>query len=201
MLKIIETLTSSARLWSRAEVPATPCPVPPRSGVYAWFFQELPPPLDENGCLMRDGLCLLYVGISPKRPPRNGKPPSRGTLRSRIQNHFRGDAKGSTLRLTLGCLLAESLGIELRRIGSGKRRTFSTGEQLLSEWMARNAHVCWVECPEPWKVEGAAISQLSLPLNIDQNAAHRFCATLKAIRLAATTKANRLPVLTTARGQ
>jgi hypothetical protein len=182
-------------LYSRTEVLATPCPVPPRSGVYAWFFQELPPHLDGSGCVMRDGLTLLYVGISPKKPPKNGKPPSSGTLRSRIQNHFRGNAKGSTLRLTLGCLLSERLRIELRRVGSGKRRTFSTGEQLLSEWMARNAHVCWVECAEPWKVEEVAISQLCLPLNIDQNAANSFCATLKAVRSAAATRAKRLPVL------
>lgn len=32
-------------------------------------------------------------------------------------------ACGSTLRLTLGCLLAEQLGIQLRRVGSGARVT------------------------------------------------------------------------------
>jgi hypothetical protein len=51
------------------------------------------------------------------------------------------NAEGSTLRLTLGCLLADELGIELRRVGSGKRFTFSTGEKRLSEWMEANARI------------------------------------------------------------
>ena len=50
---------------------------------------------------------------------------------------YRGNAYGSTLRLTLGCLLADQLGIELRRVGSGTRLTFGDGEQALSEWMRR----------------------------------------------------------------
>jgi hypothetical protein len=43
-----------------------------------------------------------------------------------------GNAEGSTLRLSSGCILAEQLGIQLRRVGSGKRLTFGTGEQRLS---------------------------------------------------------------------
>jgi hypothetical protein len=75
---------------------------------------------------------MLYVGISPKASPKNGKPPSRQTLRSRVRYHYCGNAEGSTLRLTLGCLLAEKLCMDLRRVGSGKRRTFFHGERLLS---------------------------------------------------------------------
>jgi hypothetical protein len=70
---------------------------------------------------------LLYVGVSPSEPPRNGKAPSQQNLRKRIRYHFRGNAAGSTLRLTLGSLLAAELGIELRRVGSGNRFTFSDG--------------------------------------------------------------------------
>lgn len=79
------------------------------------------------------------MGISPKRPPTNGRPPSRENLQSRIRYHFRGNAEGSTLRLTLGCLL----GLELRRVGSGKRLTFAAGEARLTQWLADNARVCW----------------------------------------------------------
>ncbi|MET8121086.1 GIY-YIG nuclease family protein [Micromonospora sp. NPDC005189] len=67
---------------------------------------------------------LLYVDISPKAPPGNGRPPSRQTIRGRIRYHYRGNAAGSTLRLTLGSLLAGELGIGLRRVGSGNRLTF-----------------------------------------------------------------------------
>jgi hypothetical protein len=35
-----------------------------------------------------------------------------------IRYHYTGNASGSTLRLTLGCLLAERLGIQLRRVGA-----------------------------------------------------------------------------------
>jgi hypothetical protein len=73
---------------------------------------------------------LLYVGISP--PPKNGAKPSKQTMRERIRYHYQGNAEGSTLRLTLGCLLSEELDIELRRVGSGKRMTYAAGEEVLS---------------------------------------------------------------------
>jgi hypothetical protein len=45
-----------------------------------------------------------------------------------VRYHYRGNTAGSTLRLTLGCLL----GLELRRVGSGKRMTFGkAGEATL----------------------------------------------------------------------
>jgi hypothetical protein len=55
---------------------------------------------------------------------------------SRNRYHYRGNAEGSTLRLTLGCLLSSSLGLRLRRVGSGKRLTFADGEARLSESMS-----------------------------------------------------------------
>jgi hypothetical protein len=91
--------------------------------------------------------------ISPSARPANGKRPSRQTLLSRIRYHYCGNAEGSTLRLTLGCLLAEQLGIELRRVGSGNRMTFGQGEAKLSEWMAENAFVVFHVCDTPWELE------------------------------------------------
>ncbi len=117
---------------TRAEVLARPCPIPAEPGVYGWWFRRLPADIDVSRCERRGGLTLLYAGISPGPPPRNGKPPSRQHLRTRVTYHFRGDAEGSTLRKTLGCLLAGELGIELRRVGSGTRRTFATGEAALT---------------------------------------------------------------------
>src|SRR5689334_21183500 len=80
---------------------------------------------------------LLYVGIAPRHMrPRV----SRQSLRTRIRYHLRGNADGSTLRLTLGCLI----GLELRRVGSGARMTFGrAGEAALDAWLAGNARVCW----------------------------------------------------------
>jgi hypothetical protein len=116
-------------------------------------------------------------------------------LRTRIRYHFRGNAYGSTLRLTLGSLLAEELAIELRLVGSGTRLTFSSGEAQLSDWMRRHARVCWIEHPEPWILEHALITELALPLNLDQNAHSPFRKTLSAIRGAQRSRARSLPVV------
>ena len=124
------------------------------------------------------GLALLYVGISPKPPSAVGTP-SRQTLRSRLRYHFRGNAEGSTLRLSLGCLLSQSLGIELRRVGSGRRMTFGAGERALSDWLERNARVAWLACDEPWRIEKHMIRSVSLPLNLDQNRHHGFTGSFR----------------------
>jgi len=83
--------------------------------VYGWYFSELPWPIDTSQCVTWDGGTLLYGGIAPKAPPANGRPASQQSLRHRIRYHYTGNAAGSTLRLTLGCLLAERLGIQLHR--------------------------------------------------------------------------------------
>ena len=118
---------------------------------------EPPTPLDTSRCVKRDGLTLLYVGISPKAPSANGREASRQTLRARIRTHYTGNAEGSTLHRTLGCMLAARLGIELRRVGSGGRLTFTDGEPVLSRWMAANALVSWEAYDRPWEVEDALI--------------------------------------------
>ncbi|URN12399.1 hypothetical protein LUW77_14055 [Streptomyces radiopugnans] len=110
-----------------------------------------------------------------------------------MRYHFRGNAVGSTLRLTLGCLL----GLELRRVGSGKRMTFGkVGEAELSQWMAKHARVCWVEHPEPWTVESDLITRLDLPLNLDQNRHNGFHARLTELRVQARQRARELPIST-----
>lgn len=69
-----------------------------------------------EGCITQNGYTLLYVGISPDK---KGKPNSRANLRQRIKTHYSGNAEGSTLRRTLGVLLATEQ-FPLRRVGSGK---------------------------------------------------------------------------------
>lgn len=182
------------RLWSRPEVRSRQCPVPRSPGVYAWYFRGLDS-VPSSLPVTPDGSRLLYVGISPSAPPKNGKALSSQTLKSRIRYHFCGNAEGSTLRLTLGCLLAEELGLELRRVGGGKRMTFSAGEARLSEWMASNARVAWIVCEEPWKVEEELIAKTDLPLNLDQNRTHGFHPTLSRLRKACKDSARQLPIL------
>lgn len=189
-----ELLLKPARLWSRADIRSKPCPVPKAPGVYAWYFRKVPLTVPVEKCVRRDDLTLLYIGISPTADPKNGKAPSRQTLYSRICYHMRGNAEGSILRLTLGCLLASELGIELRRVGSGKRMTFADGEKKLSQWLDRNAFVSWMVCAQPWVIEHELIQTICLPLNLDQNKAHTFHAQLSALRRSARERARHLPV-------
>lgn len=194
---LLDGLVQPTRLWSRGEVLARPSPLPSRSGVYGWYFRELPWPIDTTQCVTWDGCTLLYGGIAPKAPPANSRPASQQTLRHRIRYHYTGNAAGSTLRLTLGCLLAERLGTQLRRVGSGRRFTFAAGEGRLSAWMADNAYVTWVETERPWLAEQQFIASVSLPLNLDQNRHHAFHQQLTKVRADARMTARMLPVVST----
>ncbi|SDC13281.1 GIY-YIG nuclease family protein [Actinokineospora iranica] len=96
---IIARLRRPERLWTRDEVHVRPSPVPAVPGVYGWHFTSAP---HES----LDGGRLLYVGVAPRQ------------IRGPVRQHFRGNAAGSTLRLTLGCLL----GLELRQVGVAGQR-------------------------------------------------------------------------------
>ena len=92
------SLVSPQKLWFREEVLRSPSVVPAAPGVYAWYFKRAPPHVPTECCVASDGKVLLYVGISPKAPPANGRPASRQNLRTRLRYHMRGNAEGSTLR-------------------------------------------------------------------------------------------------------
>src|SRR5437762_3332737 len=96
------TLLQPAELLSASDVLGRPSAAPAEPGIYAWYFSEVPGGIDTSGCFSLDCHKLLYIGISPSAPPLNGKAPSRSTIRNRLQQHFGGNAEGSTLRLTLG---------------------------------------------------------------------------------------------------
>src|SRR5690349_13002148 len=80
---VMAAITKPDRLWSREEVLSRPCPVPAASGVYGWYFRDLPCIADTTGCADAYGLKLLYVGISPSQPATIGKVPTRQNLRKR----------------------------------------------------------------------------------------------------------------------
>ncbi|WP_186629018.1 GIY-YIG nuclease family protein [Rhodococcus sp. BP22] len=189
------SLYLGAQLYNRTEVLTRPCPVPAMPGVYGWWFDQLPSSdIDTSDCQKRDGLTLLYAGISPSRPPMNGKAPSKQNIRKRIRYHYRGNAYGSTLRFTLGSLLSEELDIKLRRVGSG-RLHFHQGEWAINDWMDKHAFVSWVTHPEPWVLEGDLIEQYDLPLNLMGNTRNSFHARLTKARSDQRAGALDLPVL------
>jgi hypothetical protein len=178
-----------APLFTRRQILETPDVVPAARGVYAWFYRSLPPGVPTEGCHDRHGMKLLYVGISPKDDR------SRQTLRRRIVYHLRGNAEGSTLRLTLGVLLTPVSGFPLRRVGSGQRLTFThAGEQWLDAWLEDNAAVCWISDSEPWALERNLLASASLPLNIQHNRDHPFCSHLTRARQQAKADARAAPI-------
>ena len=191
----ISAFLNPQRVYSRQEVLARPSPVPAAGGVYGWWFRCLPPLVDARDCHPHGDLRLLYAGISPRQPPRDGRPSSQQTLRQRLRMHYAGNAEGSTLRKTLGCLLSGELGIQLRRVGSGTRKTFAEGEQVLSAWMADNVFVSWVIREHPWELEDDLIAAVDLPLNLEGNSRNRFHQVLTQARARCVAQANALPVL------
>jgi hypothetical protein len=160
--------------FSRQEVLALPSPVQGAGGVYDRWFHCLPPLVDARGCHRYEELTLLHARISPRQPPRNGSPSSQQTLRQRLRTHYAGNAEGSTLRKTLGYLLAGELNIQLRRVGSGTRKTFVEGKRALSAWMATTPSsagsaamcpvCCWLSSAFPWLRAIRVPERLSLPL-------------------------------------
>ncbi|MGH6963812.1 MAG: GIY-YIG nuclease family protein [Phenylobacterium sp.] len=187
----------TGQLASRRDVLSRPSVVPSSPGVYAWYFSRVPPGIDTTECHVVGGQTLLYVGISPKEPPTNGRPPSRSTLRQRLRTHYAGNAAGSTLRKTLGCLLTSELGYPLRRVGSGDRLTFTNpGEQALDSWLEANAFVTWVVSDRPWEVERQVLlSGIPLPLNIRDNPCAAHTEHLGGVRRRAVAAALALPVV------
>lgn len=188
----LSALTNPPLLFSRSAVLTKTCPVPQEPGAYAWFFNEVPYRVPTDDCVIKDGLTLLYVGISPDKI---AKPTSQQNLRKRITNHYRGNAEGSTLRRSLGVLLTDQSDFPLRRVGSGTRMTFThLGEQWLDGWMEKNAFVGWVEHIAPWKLEDELLGTVSLPLNVKGNNDHIFANELSRMRKEAIRRAREMPV-------
>jgi hypothetical protein len=132
----------------------------------------------------------LYVGIAPARPA----PPDarlRRHLRVRLRTHYRSNADASTLRLTLGSLLAERLGLQLELTPSGRFVFGREGEARLSEWMAAHAFVAWAVDSDPWVTEDSLLEQYDLPLNLQGNRRHSNWQALTEARARARAQALR----------
>lgn len=195
MNEVGNILLHPTKLWSRVEILGRSSAVPKEPGIYAWYFREIPPLVPIDRCVTHEGLTLLYIGISPQASSKKGKESSKQNLSTRLKFHMNGNAYGSTLRLSLGCLLSKQLGIQLRRVGSGKRRTFADGEKKLSSWLEQNAFVIWAVTSEPWLIETDLLKTVSLPVNLAQNDSHVFHAVLSTMRKNARALADELPVL------
>ena len=82
---------------------------------------------------------------------------------------------------------------QLRRVESGKWRSFAAGEAVLSAWMDAIALVTWPADPVPWRLEARLIGVLCVPLNLDQNDGHPFHRVLTEVRRRAKARAPERP--------
>lgn len=164
----------------RADIVSGRVLLPQAPGVYAWCFAKPPPGVPFADCLFHEDCPMLYVGISPDS---RSKPGSRQGIRSRVQHHMCGNAEGSTLRRTLGVLLAGQSDFPLRRVGSGKRMTLThLGEQWLDRWLDENALLFWRPVDKPSLLEEEIIANVSCPLNLRDNERHPFNRSLREMR-------------------
>ncbi|WP_223624098.1 GIY-YIG nuclease family protein [Microbacterium sp. EST19A] len=156
-----ERILSPASLHAVAEVRSSPtCP-----GIYGWWMKRGALDIPDAPYQEKDGHQLLYVGISPRRPSAAGRT-SKSTVRDRLVTHATKDASRSTLRRTLGVLLADDLGLTLG-VHRGREHYGSEGEALITQWLVANARVAWAVDPAPWEAEEEMLAQATLALNLD----------------------------------
>ena len=142
------------------------------SGVYGWYFDELPPYVPKDDCTyIKTGLWpfrtkwwLLYIGKASNLSQRL------------LLEHYEGDlVRGkamSSLRQTLGCLLCKELGLYLWKYKDFPKREYTfgnEGEEKLSKWMTKHARVAYVLTEDIVELEEEAIDYYTLPLNSQGN--------------------------------
>jgi hypothetical protein len=171
---VIDSFRNPARLYSRNELVTQPGLIPSQAGIYGWYFDDLPHGAIADIGTVVDGWSLLYIGIAP------GRPGSASNLRNRLWTHLTANARRSTLRLSLGSLLFESIGLEA--VAASGKVSFGATEAKLSAWLDVHARVCWAEYLEPWTIEAEVVRSLSVPLNRGHNEAHSFYPTMGEIR-------------------
>ena len=172
----ITLLTKKSKLYSREEILNNNSLIPAENGFYVWFFSHVPKQIPLEKSFKRDGYTLLFLGSVPS------KKGSSSNLRTSIVNqHLKGNVYDSTLRFSLACLLKEKLNISFNKHGS--RIFIGDDEELIDEWLNKNARIAYLVDEEPWIDKVEMIKELNLPLNIEHNQEHTFYATLKKLRL------------------
>lgn len=176
-----ERILHPVSLQAVAEVRASPA----SPGIYGWWVKKGTLDIPDAPYQDKDGHQLLYVGISPRRPSAAGRK-SKSTVRDRLVTHATKDASRSTLRRTLGVLLADDLGLTLG-VHRGREHYGPEGEALISHWLDANARIAWVIDAEPWEAEEALLAQATLALNLDgrSDAFARFISSRRRSALAA----------------
>lgn len=150
-----------------------------RPGLYAWWGDSHARST-LGGRLDSDLPELLYVGQAGATRWPSGKRSS-ATLGSRIRSqHIRGNARSSTFRLTVSCLLMEAL--QLKSEGG---RLDRASNLRVSEWIATHLHIAIAPFDDRDKlgvVEAEVVRVLDPPLNLDHCASTPCRARLTELR-------------------
>jgi hypothetical protein len=104
------------------------------------------------------------------------------SIRCRLRSHVLGDSRRSTLRMTLGVLLAPQLGFQ--PIGTPGQSYFEFGEQeaVLSRWIEDHVSFAFCKCATPTSIERNLILQFRPVLNITHQRTSRHARRLMQLR-------------------
>ena len=188
--EVLEKLRKPERLYSYSDVIGRHSVVPKKAGIYGVYFKEIPPLVPTDGCVVKEGKTLLYVGKSNLGKTAN--------LRERIRQHYKSKARSSTLRKSLGVLLYGKDPTPFRIVSEIEFDKYSLTpeyEKGLSAWMEKNVFIVWVEHESPSDVENDIIQFCCFPLNIKDNGGCTFSCELQDMRNIAEYSADILPTL------
>ena len=118
--------------------------------------------------LRTDAGHLLYIGATTQG------------LRTRIKQHLKGDGRVSSLRRTVGVMLADELQL---RVHLGRMNFhFGEGEERLTRWLCDNTLISVHPTKNPMGAEKFLIGTLSTPLNITARRTHPYAKHLMNLK-------------------
>jgi hypothetical protein len=152
--------------------------IPFEPGCYAWWVQTGAIPTVPRIKHPLGPWDLVYVGISP------GRMGSGATIHSRVcGQHIGGNTGSSTFRFSLAALLFEEIHWQPHR--RNRKLLLSAEDNAeLRRWQAEHAALRWCVVPNPWAggLEANVIAAMKPPLNLAENSAHPFHATMTDAR-------------------
>ncbi|WP_156926578.1 GIY-YIG nuclease family protein [Cohnella panacarvi] len=138
-----------------------PQTIPKETGIYcitANSVAQLPTQMRSLTYSYLNNRPVIYVGISNK------------SLRTRdYSSHFKGNARGSTLRKSLGSLLGLERIQSQNDMGKSRYKFTKSDEMRLSNWMVENIQLHFYTHPEPDLIEQELINFFKPPLNLKDN--------------------------------
>lgn len=176
--QVVELLTDPKRRVAASEWPGTLAV--DGAGLYTWWVDEQGAADLSAGVDSLLSAGLIYAGQTGGTT--SGGYTRVATLHSRIGgNHLRGRIRGSTFRFTLAAALLRPL----RLVATAPKQLRPESELALSSWMKKHLSVSTVlirDRLEVIRLEGAVLSRLDPPLNLDGMAATTLRGQISRLR-------------------